>query len=180
MVDTVLLCGMGDDDDGQQPRFESEEDARRASDYFDALEKRLAAVAVTRVPYIIVSGHHEVWSIGHVGPVQCLVDRLRPLLHTYNVTAYFCGHEHDMQYLRDDYLGSSVGYVVSGAANFVDPNATHTDSVPPGSLKFYWADKTEILKGSFVVAQASRRNITLTYIDTDGKSLYQTYLYPRF
>lgn len=180
MVDTVLLCGTGDYEAGSQPRFESAEAESRASDYFSELEKRLAAVAATKVPYIIVSGHHQVWSVGEVGPIQCLVDRLRPLLHTYNVTAYMCGHDHNMQHLTDDYLGSKVNYIISGASNTVDPNATHTDSVPPGALKFVWTDKSQLLKGAFVVAQASRKNITLTYTDTSGNSLYQTFFYPRF
>lgn len=180
MVDTVLLCGNGDDGRGEQPRFETVEDELRSADYFSDFEKRLASVSASPVPYIIVSGHHEVWSAGEVGPITCLVDRLRPLLHKYNVSAYFCGHDHNMQHLEDDYLGHTVEYVVSGASNTVDANLTHVDSVPPKSLKFAWIDKSQILNGALVVAQASRENITLTYYETTGKALYQTVIRPRF
>lgn len=37
------------------------------------------------------------YSIAEHGPTGCLIDRLRPMLHQYNVTAYLCGHDHNLQ-----------------------------------------------------------------------------------
>ncbi len=48
-------------------------------------------------PYLIVSGHYPVYSVAEHGPTQCLVDRLRPLLHQYQATTYLCGHDHNLQ-----------------------------------------------------------------------------------
>lgn len=50
-----------------------------------------------RAPYLLVSGHFPVYSVAEHGPTKCLVDRLRPLLHQYRVTAYLCGHDHNLQ-----------------------------------------------------------------------------------
>ncbi|XP_041378878.1 LOW QUALITY PROTEIN: tartrate-resistant acid phosphatase type 5-like [Gigantopelta aegis] len=64
---------------------------------------------------ILVHGHYPVWSVAEHGPTQVLVDRLRPMLMKYNATAYFCGHDHDIQHIKED--GSNVNYFVSGAGS---------------------------------------------------------------
>ena len=180
MIDTVLMCGNSPYEGPGQPMFASLEAKHAAADYWSDFEQRLATIASSSVPYIIVSGHFPVWSIAEHGPTKCLVERLRPLLHKYNVSAYFCGHDHNLQHIRDDYLGHTVDYVVSGASNFIDDNTTHIDSIPPKSLQFNWADKSKVVNGGFVMAQATRQNITLTFYETTGKTLYQTVIRPRF
>ena len=42
-------------------------------------------------------GHFPVLSVAEHGPTQCLLDLLDPLLVKYKVTAYFCGHDHNLQ-----------------------------------------------------------------------------------
>ena len=41
----------------------------------------------------------------------------------YNVTAYFCGHDHNAQHIREN--DSSVEYFVTGAAHKTDPSEAH-------------------------------------------------------
>ena len=64
-----------------------------------------------------------VWSIAEHGPTKILVQRLRPLLMKYNVTAYFCGHDHNAQHIHEE--NSSVEYFVTGAAHLTDPSEAH-------------------------------------------------------
>ena len=64
-----------------------------------------------------------VWSVAEHGPTEILVQRLRPLLMKYNVTAYFCGHDHNAQHIHES--GISVEYFVTGAAHKTDPSEAH-------------------------------------------------------
>lgn len=180
MIDTVIMCGNSPYEGSGEPKFQSYEEERVGADYFYDFEQRLSYIASTSVPYILVAGHFPVWSIAEHGPTKCLVDRLRPLLHKYNVSAYLCGHDHNLQHIRDDYLGHTVDYIVSGASNFIDDNTTHINSIPDGSLRFEWGDKTKVVNGGFAVAQANRQNMTITFFETTGRELYQTYIFPRF
>ncbi len=47
--------------------------------------------------FLFVLGHYPIYSIGESGNTQCLIDRLNPLLHKHNVTAYIAGHDHNLQ-----------------------------------------------------------------------------------
>ena len=76
-----------------------------------------------------------VWSVGKHGPTQILVKCLRLLLIKYNVTAYFCGHDHTMQHLHEN--DSSVEYFVSGAGHSVNPSQSHTVSMYMSSFFYF-------------------------------------------
>ena len=65
--------------------------------------------------------HHTVWSVGHHGPTDILVEKLNPMLVKYKVAAYFSGHDHDMQHIND----SNVQYFLSGAGHLVEPSQKH-------------------------------------------------------
>lgn len=41
----------------------------------------------------------------------------------YNVTAYFCGHDHNAQHIHEQ--DSNVEYFVTGAAHLTDPSEAH-------------------------------------------------------
>jgi tartrate-resistant acid phosphatase type 5 len=62
-----------------------------------------------------------VWSVAEHGPTDTLVRKLKPLLEKYNVTAYMCGHDHNLQHITD----SGVQYYVTGAGHLIDPSTAH-------------------------------------------------------
>ena len=64
---------------------------------------------------------HIVWSVGHHGPTDILVDKLNPMLLKYKVAAYFSGHDHDMQHIND----SGVQYFLSGVGHLVESSQKH-------------------------------------------------------
>ncbi|XP_014816853.1 PREDICTED: tartrate-resistant acid phosphatase type 5, partial [Calidris pugnax] len=94
VLDTVLLCGGGDDFGvGGAPK--GPRDAVAAAAQLAWLRDRLAAARHDR--YVLVAGHYPVWSVAEHGPTACLVRLLRPLLRRHHVTAYLCGHDHNLQ-----------------------------------------------------------------------------------
>lgn len=171
LLDTVLLCGnTGHDDSSEQPQ--GPESIERSEEQWTWLEETLSS---SKAHYLIVGGHYPVWSIAEHGPTQCLVDRLRPLLEKYKVTAYISGHDHNLQHLKEQSL--SVEYFVIGCAAKLNPSQHHKHSVPEGSSLFYWADPNK--DGGFAVALAGVFNMTFQFIDAHGSILYSRNLYPR-
>lgn len=94
MLDTVTLCGNSDDFLGQRPQRPRDPELARTQ--LAWLKQQLAAA---REDYVLVAGHYPVWSIAEHGPTHCLVKQLLPLLAKYKVTAYLCGHDHNLQVL---------------------------------------------------------------------------------
>lgn len=171
LLDTVLLCGnSGHDDTLNQP--EGPESIEVAEAQWNWLESTLRS---STAHYLIVGGHFPVWSIAEHGPTQCLVDRLRPLLEEYHVTAYISGHDHNLQHLKE--ANSSVDYFVIGAGGKIDNDTSHSNKVPKDSSLFFWADYSKA--GGFAVVHMGVDNTTLEMLDCDGSPVYKARLFPR-
>ncbi|XP_044138864.1 tartrate-resistant acid phosphatase type 5 [Bufo gargarizans] len=169
MLDTIVLCGNSDDFLEAQPLGAA--NSKLADEQLEWLIEKLQT---SKDEYLLVAGHYPVWSIAEHGSTDCLVDFVEPLLKKYRVTAYLSGHDHNVQYLQDD---NGIGYVLSGAGNFMENSRKHEDNVPPGYLRFFEGDLETM--GSFVYMQATPKELNITYIQSGGKSQFQTTLYPR-
>ncbi|XP_021238651.1 tartrate-resistant acid phosphatase type 5 [Numida meleagris] len=170
VLDTVLLCGATDDFGvGAPPR--GPVDAAAAEAQLSWLQGRLAAARHDR--YVLVAGHYPVWSVAEHGPTACLVRLLRPLLRRHRVTAYLCGHDHNLQFLQED----GVGYVVSGAGNFMEASQSHKAAVPPGTLRFFFGAPES--PGGFAHLRLDATAATITFLEATGRVLYRVALPPR-
>lgn len=167
MIDTVVLCGNSLDQD--QPVVP--DDPAAAERQWDWIRTRLSR---SRADYLLVAGHYPVWSVGHHGPTSCLVKRLRPLLKEFRVSVYLSGHDHDMQFIRED-DGSS--YVVSGSGMVSDPSSSHRGALP-SPWQLYSSPVNHTLGGVAVVT-ATERHMAVTFLQTDGKCVYEATLPPR-
>ncbi|XP_070563365.1 tartrate-resistant acid phosphatase type 5-like [Ptychodera flava] len=172
MIDTVMLCGNTlDETPGSD--LGGPEDVTGALKQWRWIEETLKN---SKDNYVIVAGHYPVWSIAEHGPTELLVAMLKPKLEKYGATAYFCGHDHNLQHLKED--KSDVEYFVIGSAHVVDPSTAHSDNVPEGSLKFHDGDTSSL--GGFAYVEVTASNATFTFVDAlSRKDLYQRTLYPR-
>jgi len=167
LIDTVLLCGHSGHDHHPKP-LTGPESPELADEQLKWIEKSLAA---STADYIIVGGHYPVWSIGNHGPTSQLIEQLKPLLEKYNVNAYICGHDHNMQVIQEN--NSTVQYLVIGNANFMDGRTTHASKVPTGSSKFFYYE------GGYARASVTNEQMTVLFYGADEKLLYQIESKPR-
>lgn len=106
----------------------------------------------------MVIGHHPVYSSGNHGNTDVLIEELVPILEYHQVTAYFCGHDHDLEHLKPD---GPTHYIVSGAGSSVRP-------VNPTDITRF----SQSIPG-FVVVRVYDKSFTLAFIDYEGNLLYE-------
>jgi acid phosphatase len=109
----------------------------------------------------IVLGHHPVYSVGDHGNQPELHTQLKPLLEKHKVQAYFCGHDHNLQYHH--LPTSTVHYFLSGAAG-----AEHTPILTKQTGTIF-AKSTN----GFMTVQVNKDNMVVHLIDDKGKVLYK-------
>ncbi|KAL4237005.1 Tartrate-resistant acid phosphatase type 5 [Mactra antiquata] len=171
MIDTILLCGNTKHDFlGDQPK--RPDNIKASEDQWTWIELQLQ---ISKADYLLVAGHFPVYSIAEHGPTKCLVDRLKPMLYKYKVSAYFNGHDHNLQHITYTENDHTVEYFTTGAANFVDTSTEHKSDIPDHSLKFHWAEIVEL--GGFSYVEATTQNMTMIFVDGENKQLYR-YVFP--
>lgn len=119
--------------------------------------------------FLVVAGHHPVWSSCKHGPTEKLVSKLKPLLEEARVSIYLSGHDHCAEH-----IGESVGvqYHTAGAGAGFFPFPFWPSAIPEGLSK--WLHKPPTYwRGAFaqVVVDATD-GLVLTHLDSDGAVLY--------
>ena len=94
--------------------------ARERKEQLAWLKAQLAKPRTT--PWLVVNGHHPLYSCGHYGDFPEIVAEWDQLFRQHRVDFYFCGHEHDLQHL--EFEGHPTSFVVSGGGG-----------APPRSMK---------------------------------------------
>ena len=193
MIDTIKLCGNTASDllhgfklDGKT-KFATKADELYAVHFLSMIENTIREIGESDIPYFIVGGHFPVWSISDHGSTECLIEKLRPLLHKYKVSAYFCGHDHNLQHISDTFQNQTVEYFVSGAANLNSMSTKNILGVPKDSLKFEWTRGHYVIYGGLALVEATPQEMRIKFVRSknsnwggkQGKILYEKVIYPR-
>eukprot|EP00607_Mallomonas_marina_P004659 CAMPEP_0182428496 /NCGR_PEP_ID=MMETSP1167-20130531/23061_1 /TAXON_ID=2988 /ORGANISM="Mallomonas Sp, Strain CCMP3275" /LENGTH=810 /DNA_ID=CAMNT_0024611433 /DNA_START=183 /DNA_END=2615 /DNA_ORIENTATION=- len=139
--------------------------AYRQEQQLECLEGYLSA---STAGFLLVAGHYPIYSTGRNAPgdVTTLVEYMYPLLETYHVDAYLCGHDHLLQHLQyTTSYGETMDFIISGAAGKPDNQLT-SGVTSDATSKFAAAT------GGFAVAEASTTQLTINMIDYTGTVLY--------
>jgi tartrate-resistant acid phosphatase type 5 len=117
--------------------------------------------APRKAPFLVVLGHHPIFSNGKHGDTPELVRDWEPLLRKYNAHLYLAGHDHDLQHIEFEHHPTS--FVASGAGG-----ADLYDIKIPESQRGPYAEK---LYG-FTHLEATPTKLTLRHIDAAGKIVH--------
>ena len=112
-------------------------------------------------PFLMVMGHHPVYSDGPHGDHPVLIRDWEPLFQKYGVHVYLAGHDHDLQHL--EFEGHPTTHFLSGGGGAdlynlkVDPSQRG-----PFAQKVY----------GFSHLSVTPEQITLRHLNSDGRVLH--------
>ncbi len=112
-------------------------------------------------PFLVVLGHHPIYSDGPHGDHPVLIRDWDPLLRKHNVPLYLAGHDHDLQHL--EFEGHPTSFFLSGGGGAdlydlkIDPSKRG-----PYAQKVY----------GFSHLSATRESLTLRHLDSNGRLLH--------
>jgi len=117
------------------------------------------SLQASKAQWKFVIGHHPIYSagVGH-GNQEEMIKMVLPILHKNEVQAYFAGHDHDLQHLRDE----DLDLYISGAGSEHRP-----------VKKMARAAFGESTSG-FILVSVRRENMHVRYYDNLGNMVYTT------
>jgi metallophosphoesterase superfamily enzyme len=116
-------------------------------------------LANSKEQWILVFGHHPIYSASKThGNTKEMIERVKPLLEQYHAQFYFCGHDHDLQHLREK--GGKVDYIVTGTGGDTRPCSTNELSIYSESLP------------AFSVVSLKGDSISVNFVGTEGNIIH--------
>jgi hypothetical protein len=112
-------------------------------------------------PFLVVMGHHPVYSDGPHGDHPVLVRDWDPLFRKYNVNLYLAGHDHDLQHL--EFKGHPTTHFLSGGGG-ADLYNLKIDPAQRGP----YAQKVY----GFSHLSVTPKQMILRHLDCEGRTLH--------
>mmetsp|Transcript_42729 Transcript_42729/g.91663 ORF Transcript_42729/g.91663 Transcript_42729/m.91663 type:complete len:353 (+) Transcript_42729:218-1276(+) len=131
-IDTVQLCTASLDDRGHHLC----DGCRSSNDRIALGEAKWqwleAQIRGSTADFLLVAGHHPIYSVGDHGPTPELIQRLRPLLKAHG-GHYLSGHDHQLEHFEEE----GVHSFVSGAGRMCCYQDPQRWNVPQEAIRFY-------------------------------------------
>ncbi len=112
-------------------------------------------------PFLVVMGHHPIFSNGPHGDHKVLIAEWEPLLRKHKVDLYLAGHDHDLQHL--EFEGHPTSFVCSGAGG-----ADLYDLKIPEAQRGPFAEKVY----GFSHLEVTTDHMTIRHIAADGRIVH--------
>jgi tartrate-resistant acid phosphatase type 5 len=112
-------------------------------------------------PFLVVMGHHPIFSNGPHGDHKVLIAEWEPLLQQHKVDFYLAGHDHDLQHL--EFEGHPTSFVCSGAggADLYDLKIPETQRGP-------FAEKVY----GFTHVELTPEKVVMRHVAADGRVVH--------
>lgn len=143
-----------------------DEQSRRIIDQLLHLKADFDELKKNPPDWTIAVGHYPIYSAGDHCDNSELISYLLPLLQAYHVDAYIAGHDHISEHLQ--YQG--IEYFIAGAGALTD--SLNSKCTSEADLKWYGVGYS-----AFAYADATKSNLTITYIDTNDDVKYSYSVY---
>jgi len=130
-------------------------------------------MAKSTADYLIVSGHHPIFSAAEHGSQQFMVDQILPVMEKYGAQLYINGHDHQLQYITKP---NGIGFITTGGATLPNPSRAGLLGLRQygAESQFYWAKPFEINGGGYTQYVARSTGLEISFIDAhDDNELYQ-------
>lgn len=106
----------------------------------------------------IAVGHHPMRSYGHYGDLQPLIRSIKPLFDKYGVQFYLCGHDHDLQFIKNP--NDSFYCIISGAGGGARDTAYGEHSLFAAT------------NGGYVIMEMDSHFAYISFINATGENIY--------
>ena len=129
--------------------------------------------------YIIVAGHHPIFSISSHGTQSFLLETFYPMLQEFDVNLYLNGHDHNLQSLTSTYvstrtdLNTTMYHTVAGQGGKYDCSTKHNSDLPSyASSHFFWCGNGN--EGGYSQAEVNQDRMTLKQINARNDMVLYT------
>jgi tartrate-resistant acid phosphatase type 5 len=112
-------------------------------------------------PFVIVMGHHPIFSNGPHGDHRILIRDWEPLLREHKVHLYLAGHDHDMQHLEFDEHPTSFVLSGGGGADLYNLKISETQRGPMAEKVYGFSELT-----------VAPERLTLRHFDEQGHMIH--------